>query len=337
MFKAAIKVLGKIIISGILALVILTSFCFFYYNIPVHSTNRDGSTDYKWETYAFYSHGTEGFAWGKTNNEGFYNLFDYDNDIKIDILMMGSSHMEAGNVVMDQSTASKLNALLESETVYNIGVSGHTFLICANNFRAALNKYQPTNYVVMETSSISFSDEAIALAIKEETPEIPSNDGGIIGLLQKNPYIRLVYHQIQNFIKLQAEDIEDAGDPEIFVKSDTVADENLYYDLFQKMSVLAEEYGAKVIIAYHPSTDISPDGAICLDTDPSALAQFKQSCDANGILFLDMSSRFKEEYESAYILPYGFSNTPVGSGHMNKYGHAMMADELYKLILEDEQ
>lgn len=337
MIKKSLKALGKTVVAGIVAFVILTVFCFLYYNIPVHSANRDGSTDYKWEANVFYSRGTEGFAWGKTNNDGFTNMFDYDDEMKIDILVMGSSHMEAYQVDMSQSTAGRLNALFKNKIVYNIGVSGHNFLTCASNLRAALKKYQPTKYVVIETGSVSFSDEAIALAISEETPEIPSNDGGIIGLLQKNPYLRLIYYQIRNYAKLPAEDTEEAEDTEALTKSDTTTNGKLLDELFQQMSELTEEYGVKLIIAYHPGVKIASDGALNLNADQDVIARFKRSCDANGILFLDMSDRFKEEYENTYILPYGFSNSPVGSGHMNQYGHAMMAEELYELILEDEQ
>lgn len=336
MIRKIPKALGKTVVAGIIAFVILTLFCFVYFNVPVHSANRDGSTDYKWEANAFYSRATEGFAWGKTNNEGFSNLFDYDGDRKIDVLIMGSSHMEAFQVGMEQSAASRLNALLEQETVYNIGVSGHDFLTCAGNLSAALKTYQPTKYVVIETGSVSFSEEALALAISGETPEIPSNEGGIIDLLQKNPYLRLLYHQMQNHANLQAEDIEEAEDPKAFAESDSAANEELLADLLHSMSVSAEEYGARLIIVYHPGISIASDGALDLLIDQNAIARFERLCDADGILFLDMGARFKVEYESSYILPYGFSNTPVGSGHLNQYGHAMMAEELYALISGDE-
>lgn len=334
MIKTGLKALGKIVVSGIIAFVILTLFCFFYYNIPAHNANRDGSTDYKWEANAFYSRGTEGFAWGKTNNEGFTNMFDYDDGMKIDILIMGSSHMEAYQVDMGQSTASKLNALLENETVYNIGVSAHNFLTCAGNLRAALNKYRPTKYVVIETASVSFSDKAITRAINEKTAELPSNDGGITGMLQKNPYLRLIYRQIKDYKNLQAEEAES---PEATAGSDTAASESLLDGLLQKMSVWAEEYSTKIIIVYHPGINIASNGTIELIADQNAIALFQRSCENNGILFLDMSDRFKEEYNSSYILPYGFSNSPVGKGHLNKYGHAMIAEELHDLILEEEQ
>lgn len=64
----------KAIAGGVIALLALNAFAMLYYNVPVHYTNPDGATEYKWETSTFYSKGTEGFAWGVTNNDGFNNL-----------------------------------------------------------------------------------------------------------------------------------------------------------------------------------------------------------------------------------------------------------------------
>ena len=87
---------------------------------------------------------------------------------------------------------------------------------------------------------------------------------------------------------------------------------------------------------YHPTTTLNNDGSLTLSSENENVKEFEKLCQDNGIYFLDMSKRFKEEYEKNYILPYGFSNTSVGSGHLNKYGHEMVADELYKLIKEVE-
>ena len=180
--------ISKALISGIIACLLLTLFSIFYYNVPVHSISLDGATDYSWETNKFYSRGTEGFAWGKTNNEGYINSFDYEKNMEIDVLIMGSSHMEGYNVAVENTTASQLDLLLENETVYNIGISGHTFLTCANNFENALQKYTPNKYVVIETNTLSFNENELTNAIEGTTEELSSHSTGIIGALQKNPY-----------------------------------------------------------------------------------------------------------------------------------------------------
>ena len=117
----------KVFLAGCLALVAMTFFCFFYSNSPLHYPNSSGATDYTWQANTFYSTCGEGIAHGRTNNEGLMNLFDYKAGMPIDTLVMGSSHMEAKHVAMSESAASILNSLLPDKTVYNIGVSGHTF------------------------------------------------------------------------------------------------------------------------------------------------------------------------------------------------------------------
>lgn len=78
-------------------------------------------------------------------------------------------------------------------------------------------------------------------------------------MLQKNPYLRLLYHQMQNHANLQAEDIEEAEDPKAFAESGSAANEELLADLLHGMSVSAEEYGARLIIVYHPGISIASD------------------------------------------------------------------------------
>ena len=82
----------KALLSGILAFVIVSAFCTLYYNLPVHSNTSGGATDYNWEGHVFYSRGTEGFAWGQTNNEGYLNPYDYTENTEVDILVMGFYH-----------------------------------------------------------------------------------------------------------------------------------------------------------------------------------------------------------------------------------------------------
>ena len=198
--KKFIKWFAKVVISGILAFAILTGFCYFYYNVPVHSKTQDGATDYSWEKNKFYSRGTEGFAMGKTNNEGYVNAFDYEDSTQVDVLIMGSSHMEGYNVPMSKSTAGYLNEMMSDGVVYNIGVSQHTILNCADNLEAAVEKYKPSEYVVIEALELYYSDEKIQSVLDSSMEELESHSGGIIGLLQKNQFFRLMYSQLKAFL-----------------------------------------------------------------------------------------------------------------------------------------
>ena len=331
-WKAIFSFGGRVLLSGILAGVILTGFCYFYYNMPVRIADADGATDYRWEPNTFYCRGTEGFAWGRTNNEGYLNPTDFLPESGTDILVMGSSQMEGYQVEQKESAASRLDALLPEDRVYNIGVSGHTFPICVSNLEAAIKKYQPAKYVVMETDRIRFSDEELIQVLEGTVAEIASYSGGIVGLLQKNPYLRLAYSQMQSFAERTGDGV--AEENVAVASGQTTSDEGLLSAFFEKIETIARAGQVRVIVLYHPGITVREDATIQLNRDLEAVQQFRRLCTEHGITLLDMSERFVQEYEASRILPYGFTNSSVGNGHLNKYGHGMIADELYQRIKE---
>ena len=319
----------KACISGVIAFAILTGVCMLYYNKPLDCESVDGATDYSWEKNKFYSIGTEGFAWGKTNNEGYLNPEDYTESTQVDILIMGSSHMEAYQVTQDQSAAGVLRTLMPEKNIYNIGISGHTFLICADNLFEAVNKYEPTEYVVMETYSIGYTDIQLQEAINENVTDLISVDRGFIKIFQKNPFLRLIYSQLKSFSDNAVNDSESPAFAEI-----EIASNESYCALLAKLNAIVSDKGAQLIIVYHPFLSLNKDGTASLDSDNELSKFFEECCEKNGIIFLDMSEPFLEGYENEFVLPYGFTNTSVGSGHLNKNGHAMIAKSLYEIMKE---
>lgn len=327
-FKKILLNAIKVLLSAGVALTALTFFCLLYSNSPIHYPNSSGATDYTWTVNTFYSQCSEGISNGKTNNEGLMNSFDYKTGMNIDTLVMGSSHMEAGNVAMSESTAYVLNSLLQDKTVYNIGISGHTFLTCCSNLKAALVNYNPSDYVIIETSRIDFSADELNSVLDGTLPEIADHSGGILGFLSRNQFLRLVYHQLQGFMGHADEDNENIAIDNKPQEDNRTALNNL----LSYISDIAAENNVKIIIFYHPTTQINSDGSLLLPNDSDDRAKFSDLCSENGITFLDMTERFKYEYETNHILPHGFCNSSIGSGHLNKYGHEMIADELYKII-----
>ena len=183
----------------------------------------------------------------------------------------------------------------------------------------------------MEVNSLSFSEEALSRAIDGETKEIASHAGGIVALLQRNQYLRLLYAQIQNYRSRSA---GDAVGKEVSALP-SLNDERLLDELLAKVSRTVRDANADMIIFYHPPASVNADGEIVFPDNPALSEQFARCCENNGLRFLDMRERFRSEYENAYVLPHGFSNTTVGAGHLNKYGLAMIAEELFRLIGEE--
>jgi hypothetical protein len=328
--------LGKIIIAGIIAVLILSIPCLVYFNFSISIPTKGCPTDYVFEKHSYYSRAVEGFGYGRMNNEGFTNIEDY-NEQPVDILLMGSSQMEGLQVPQDKTTASLLNKLFSGkEYVYNIGISEHNFSIVANNFEAAIKKYTPKKYVIIETGSIQFSMQTLVDIIHYKIPEhIPeSNIRGPRAFLRttflKNIlYIRLFLYQVKKFRdKANKDKLEgvDGFNKDEYLKNITM--------VMQRLNQTTIENNTKLIIFYHPQLVLNKDGSASTNTDTEYLELFKTACGNNGIYFMDMTGVFMEEYKSNHVLPHGFANTAVGTGHLNKNGHRIIAAELFRQINE---
>ena len=106
--------------------------------------------------------------------------------------------------------------------------------------------------------------------------------------------------------------------------------------LFAKLNDIVSDKGAQLIIVYHPSLILNKDGTASANVDQELSEFFATCCEKNGIIFLYMSNQFLESYENESILPHGFTNTSIGTGHLNKNGHALIAESLYEIMKEVE-
>ena len=235
--------------------------------------------------------------------------------------------MEALQVMPQDNTANIL-ASLSGERLYNIGMGMHYFYISARNLEAAIKKYMPSKYIMIEGPSIKFSDSQLKEALHQKSTSYPHPDRGTLRLLlRKIPALRLLWInlKLKEFFKKTENDF-------IITENNSV----LLSEVLKRMKNTASISGAKIIIAYHPSVSLNTDGTLKINSNPEDVKQFSDLCSQNGIYFLDVGERFLKEYEKNYTLPYGFTNTSVGTGHMNKYGHKMFAEEIYKLMQKIE-
>ncbi|MDR2490917.1 MAG: hypothetical protein LBD20_05890 [Spirochaetaceae bacterium] len=324
-----LKNIFKIFLAGCTAFLAINIFCVFYYNIPVHITTKTGVTDYFFEPHAYYSKLTEGFGYGTMNNEGFNNVSDY-NAQQIDILLAGSSHMEGMNVPQQMTVVSILNNLFNgSKYVYNIGTSGHDFPHILNNLETAVHYYKPSEYVIIEVGSLQFDMQLLKESIHGELKHLPSYDSTVMFFLQKIPYLRLLYSQYKGFTGKKS-------DEDRLQQSNSVYTSETYSiildKVMEKLKRISSEQDIKIIILYHPHLKLNNDGSVYEDTIYEYEKLFSDKCYNNGILFINMSNIFVNAYNTNHILPHGFLNTSAGSGHLNKNGHRLIADELYRQI-----
>lgn len=318
------------------AFLLLSGFCYFYYNLPVHVTNKSGATDYLWETNHFSSRGTEGYACTRTDENGFVNTFPIKKDT-VDILVLGSSHGEGFNIGADENFTYLLNKKLYDNHhdlyAYSICTSGHDLIRNVNNLDAAIKAYKPAKYIIMETAGVVFSiDELKQLDAGEIEPH-KSYDSGIMHYLQKVDYFRLVYSQLYNALANSSQRAAEPSEGVVAAPTIDLEEYALYLEnMLARASRSAKEAECSLIIMYAPKLAIDYSGNVLPPEDAAQKALFQELCEKYGITYINMFHDFSAEYRNTYRLPHGFSNTAVGMGHTNRYGHACIAEALYKHI-----
>ena len=331
MFKKRVWPFARVILSGFVALLILSIFSLVYCFTGIHISNESGSTDYRWEPGQIKANMFEGFAWLRMDNNGFNNGQALDNAVgDLDILIIGSSHMEATEVDRELNTGSQLAQLLSDYSVYNIGMSGHDIYRCAKNLHDAVIEYDPRCYVIIETDTIEIAEAEAMLVINDGLETITSYDSGLLYMLQKYiPATKNIYKQIVDWNN--SEKIRDIESN----KPEGVTDEHLLSFLQKMVSDCGND--RQLIILYHPPTHIDKNGELVFDEDVVSVKRFAKSCEAANIIFVDMTDDFAELYTEEHTQAHGFINTAIGVGHLNEYGHKAIAEKLATVIQEEQK
>lgn len=323
----------KCIGAGVVALGVLSLFSIFYYNPPIHVACESGATDYTRESGTFWARATEGFAHGTTDIDGYNNVRVTKQD-DIGILMMGSSQTEGLYVDAKRNMGYDLAELLQEDgldlPVYNIGMSSHGFLRNVSNLDAALQEYKPSDYLVMETDLVDFSAEEIDAALQNRMEPLATYNEGILYQLQRIPYVKLAYQQYQNYKG-------NGLDAEMLVEA--AVDDGMYDwaktgELLTYVKSEADEAGVMPIIYYYPHLYLQDDGTLATSNVDTKIAAFSQICADNDIVFVNMTDDFLKEYEENHQIVSGFPNTAECYGHLNKYGHQLIAKAIEEVITE---
>ncbi len=331
--KKAILFFCKLAISGVLALVILSGFAFVFYNPPTAEAQTEKYTNSKFTPGIFWSDMTEGFGFGVINNLG-YNDPDAYDPTKPVIAVIGSSHTEAFQVPQNKTYTAQLQDLLQAqrgETVncLNLGVSGHFLNISVSNFGYFADSFENVECAIIEVAELKYTPEEFEKMLAGEYHSDLKPRGTLYSLAQKIPYARLLYKQFQDS-QQKSSGIAAEEKP-----LDYFAYEESLNKVMQQLSDIATENNFPLVILYHCSLDIENLNILRKD-DPKMVEIFQKCCEQNNIGFLDMTNSFTGHFNNTYELPYGFSNTTIGEGHLNILGHRLIAEELCNYIAKEE-
>lgn len=334
----------KILFAGVCAGIIISVLLCFYSLTPIHIENEKGNTDYIWEPNSYWVTMSEGIAWGKYDANGFNNVEVIDNP---DIIIVGSSHMEAKNVKQNESTGFRLNEMLDGKyTVYNMGISGHHINKTCQYLSASLERFETApRIVIVEANTVEMSREGVEEILNCSVEFTPSHSRGLLAFLQKIPFLRVMNHQIEDglldmFMQKEeyvAEDNDEGDDNavEVSEKPQEFVEKEPYEILFGYLSSLEKKYNTQIVIFYHPVGELEKDGTISFENSEH-LSYFSSEAINNEIDFIDMTADFETMYYEKHKVPHGFVTGKAAFGHLNAYGHEAIAEALYNKIIQME-
>ena len=323
----------KIILAVLTGILLLDAFCMFWYNPTGYVDSEHGATDLVREQGAFTSRMTEGIAWMEMDENGYNNVSVPE---EISVLMMGSSHTEALNVMQDENASAYLSGMLRengmADGVYNIGMSSHTLVRNMANFSRALDEFEPADYVVMETADVIMWTASLYEAMEDRMEPLPATGMDMPGLITDRPLLRTLYRQYMNLTGEEHQELYADYIPE-----DTMARyEEALTQTFMMLKNDADSHGVELIVYYHPHLTLDFHGNAAPATQAQCLEAFARSCEAAEVEFIDMTDVFLARYAQDSTLPHGFVNTTAGAGHLNPAGHRMIAEEIFRVICEKE-
>ena len=260
-----IKTLFRTVLAGLTALAILCVLILGYYYIPLRENNSKQNTDYVWAKNTPWVSLIEGVSFGMTDADGFINKDVVENP---DILLLGSSHIESMNVLQSENMCALLNDKFDGKySAYNMGISGHTIYKVVQYLNATLNIYQNApKYVIIETGDVALTDVAVQQALSGEVKKTKVVDTGLLYQMQKVPYFRMMYHQLDTGMLDVLTDKKKANNATTNAKPEAVKkveiDEKPYDEMLGYLQKLEKEYDTQIIVMFHPFETINADGSI---------------------------------------------------------------------------
>lgn len=339
-----IRQIAKLFIAGMVAVMILNILCAVYYRRPGVYNRETNATTVIHRPEGCVVSLTEGRGINYVDSSGYFN---YDKPLSKDgyILCLGASNLEALQVMQSENYVNVCNSKLAKNdelVVYNMGASNHTYVNgVVSGFESAITEFPESKAVViamegaydMSSSQIMNSlDHIRAYDVSETGQSIAWDSMWRQHLKELMP---VLYNLHVRLAEMRSFDQTIFNKENKQVESSFTHDENnelSHYEAFVKtMMYMKGLYDGEIIIEYHPGACVDDDGNLVL-IDVSYYDELVEACNDTGVIFADCREKYEDLYNRNYKLPYGFSNTQVGAGHLNKYGHKAIAENLLPIL-----
>lgn len=333
----------KSVLAAFCSFLCMNFICLFYYSAPGVVYRSNGATVAVQMPDTYFINASEGYGINHFDRRGYNNP---NGELEGSyVLMMGSSHVEAIQVSQKQNMSTILNGLLggtDTELrVYNIAHVGNFLPGIVKGFEAGIREFPDSSAVVIEVTRTSFYVSDLQKGM-QQTVYDSTSDGIYLAqhltaaqklrswLIGGLPFIKLMKNVQFADMDLKLE--RPFGLAYREMEQETEYDEKEYEEVLNDaFSLLRSEYDKPLIIVYHPQVVFKND-SMEIVRDEATYDIFQEACENNNIIFWDTGEAFLEAYNENYTVPYGFSNTQMGAGHLNKDGHRIIAYELYKVL-----
>ncbi len=261
------------------------------------------------------------------------------------VLCFGKSHTNALEVRDDERYVSLLNNYIsdnvEVSSVYSVARGGNTFADLISGFGALTQEFDNSSCVILEVDSVGeLADIKAAIAKQRKWTEKDSVNYLIENqsffdvcktiLKEKLPLLAYLINERVAAIDVGIEHafVYSGSDAKLEVEDYLNEADEYGATLSEALELIRSQYENRIIVLYHPDISIARDGKMIINK-MNYYDELRLACEIHGIELCDVSNEFRKAYEENYIVPYGFINTSMGTGHLNKYGHKMIADYLY--------
>ncbi len=341
MLKEMIKNLSKMLIGWLVAFLIgfilINALCFVYKRQAWWLDTPNGASVAVREPNSLLVNATEGFSISKIDKNGYSNP---DKKLADNyVLMMGASHSVGKEVAPEKKYSVLVNNYFASDDLlhtYNIALEGDFLPTQIKHFKAGVQAFPNSSAVTIEIVGTDYSIEELKDGVDNQV-EYDKNDTveGFYNLSKLSQIKKKVrgYLPLWSLIENKIDTYKNANT----TGTEYTVDYKEYKEVINEaLALMRSEYDKPIVFIYHPKIEIKENGSIEL-VYSKTWDIFKEACENNDIDVIDSGEDILKYYENNSRLPYGFSNTTIGTGHLNETGHEMLAKEIIDYLEEIEQ
>lgn len=330
-------------IKAIIFAVLFLNICLFpYYRSPGRLTRDYCATSAVWMPNRYVTNMREGYSLYRTDENGYLNDNTYLRNPYI--LTVGASYTAGREVpdglrysdILDRYYCSNYKI---NHKVYNVAQDGFFFpgMICG--FKSLVQEFPDSEAIVLEISDTRFSVTDLKSALTQREYREAYTGAQIADNASKKDKLKCSMLSVFpifscSFFQIQAINKKFTGMKSVSGQQLEKVDPEYRDAVNNDLKLIRSEYNGKLIIAYHPPVGWDKEGNYIVESDET-VSIFGDECKRNDIIFIDMTEEFRNDYSKEYLVPYGFYNTTIGDGHLNRYGHKIIADALYEALVSE--